>query len=263
MTAGFSCFIPPSPEDAAAFDRLIGEEIAAPPTREGIGRLNEKRMHRILRRFVRDDPSLWETDAGGGYVADIIDGGTLFEIQTGPLLPLKEKIAYYLESTDLQTVVIHPVAAKKYVVWIDPDNGSVSGRHLSPKKEGRGSVLASSVYIAEFFGTGRLTLRLLFIEEEEYRLLNGRRSADRKKGSERFERLPSKLLGELSLSSPADFRKLIPDTLPQRFTAAELGKAGGLRGRDVYRAAKALELLGLAVPCGKRGRSAEWERIIP
>ena len=254
-------FLPSSAEDAARFDRLIAEELAAPPSREGIGRLNEKRMHRILRRFVRDDPSLWEIGTGGRFVADISDGETLYEIQTGSLLPLAEKIGYYLENTCLPVTVVRPVAAKKYVVWIDPEDGSVSSRHVSPKKENGAAVLARSVYIAEYLRTGRLTLKLLFIEEEEYRLLNGSRSADRKKGSERFERLPSKLLGELSLSSPADFRELIPDTLPRRFTAAELSKSGGLRGRDVYRAAKALELLGLAVPCGKRGRAAEWEMV--
>jgi len=256
-----SLIIPPSPDETALFDRIAAQELSVPNDGSGIGRLNEKRMHRILRRFVSDDPGTYEKDMGGRYIADIFDGERIWEVQTGSMQPLREKIGYYLENTPFPVTIVHPVADTKYVVWIDPEDGSVSGRNRSPKKQNAMSALAGTVFIAEYLKTGRVSVRSLFIEEEEYRLLNGRRSRDRKRGSERFERLPSKLLGSMTLSSPADAAGLIPDDFPERFTAAELSKICRLRGRDIYRAARALELLGLSEQNGKRGRASEWRLV--
>ncbi|MCQ2428052.1 MAG: hypothetical protein MJ137_06590 [Clostridia bacterium] len=248
--------LPPSPEEAERFSKLTAEELTGGRAGEGIGTLNEKRMHRILKRFACDRPECFERDMGARFVADIFDGEKIYEIQTGSLLPLGKKLDYYIGSTDYPITVIHPVLAKKYILWIDPADGCVSGRKPSPKKENTFSVLTELVYISEQLKSERLEVVLLFTEAEEYRFLNGKRSKDRKRGSDRFEILPVSLLGKAVLRSPADVASLLPEGLPSSFTAPEFGRLSGLRGRDVYRAVKALELLGIAVKSGTSGRAA-------
>jgi len=252
--------LPPDPvsdADVARFDRLITEELSGDRAGDGIGTLNEKRMHRILKRYMKDDPACFEISMGGRYVADVFDGERIFEIQTGSLLPLGKKLEHYIENTAHPVTVVHPVAALRYLVWVDPADGCVSPRHLSPKKGTTLSILPELVYISEQLLSGRVELLLLFIEEDEFRFLNGKRSADKKKGSDRYERLPCKLLGQYTISSPEDVRALIPEELPELFTAAEFGKLTKLRGRDLYRALKALDLLGVTGITGTRGRAAE------
>ena len=100
----------------------------------------------------------------------------------------------------------------------------------------------------------RLTFRLLLIEAEDYRLLNGW-SQDKKKGSDRYERVPLSLLGDLAFVSPEDFSALLPATLPSPFTVKELSRATGLRGRDAYSAAHVLSALGLTRPADPVGRA--------
>ena len=50
-------------------------------TRDGIGRISEKRLHRIVKSFVAEDPATHETPVGR-YVADALSEGEIFEIQT-------------------------------------------------------------------------------------------------------------------------------------------------------------------------------------
>ena len=228
----------------------------------GIGTLKERRLHSIIKHYLCDHEAYHEVGiADTRYVADVRVGNLIYEVQTGAFYPMRQKIEYYLTKTDCTVTVVHPIAAVKWISWVDPDTKEISPRKRSPKKGSFMDLLPQLYCLIPHLQNPRLRFHLLLLEVEDFRLLNGRRSKDRKRGSERYERIPLSLLGELELSSPADFARFLPAALPDVFVAKDFAALSGLRGRDVYSALRALTALGLLREGEKRGRSMTWERV--
>ena len=61
------------------------------------------------------------------------------------------------------------------------------------------------------------------MDMEEYRLLNGW-SENRKKGSSRYDRIPTNLTQETILSCPKDYMQLLPPDLSEPFTSIQFAK---------------------------------------
>ncbi len=227
----------------------------------GIGTLNEKRMHIALKRFVCSDGSKYETDMGKRIVADIKIDGEIYEIQTGSLYPLKAKLDYYIENTDCHITVVHPVPMRKFRVWIDPGSGEAAPR---ARVRGIKSAIGEAhelVYISEAIASGRVGVWFLFIEEEEYRFLDGK-GKDRKKHSSRYERLPTELIDEAVFAERKDFLALIPEGLPESFTAEEFRAAAKLpRGKQAYKVIAALANIGILREAEKKGRAKAWSAV--
>ncbi len=247
----------------ARFDRICIETMRMSPIfgEGGIGTLGEKRLHAIIKRYLCEDETLHEVGlAGTRFVSDIRIGNDIYEVQTGAFYPMRKKIAYYLSHTDCKITVVHPIAVTRYISWVDPDTHEISPRKRSPKREAAFDLLPELFALSEHLQSPRLCFRLLFIEVQDFRLLNGW-SNDRKRGSNRFERFPLELLGEAEFDSPAAFQGLIPNTLPERFTVKEFSAATKLRGRKAYSAVHALAAMGLIEEKEKRGRSMTFQVV--
>ena len=265
-----------TPAEAKHFKAIADEVMVSPRFRMGkhqapessphIGTLREKRLHAAVKFYLCPDETcherpvadLWPTEDGSPaktrrMVADILTDGHIMEVQTGGFFPLKPKIEWYLTHTPCRVTVVHPIPAVKYLSWINPEDGAVISRHKSPKR-GRVRDVAKELYwLSDFIGDPRLSVRILLLELEEYRLADGW-SRDKKRGSNRYERFPTALLGDVTLSSPADYAAYLlppafssPDAegnLPI-FTAAAYAKATGIRGKATYSTIHLLERLGL------------------
>ncbi len=226
----------------------------------GIGTLGEKRMHLILKRYLTPDEDLHEVGVRNTrYVSDVRIGNDIYEVQTGAFYPMRRKIAHYLEKTDCTVTVVHPIIVDKWVTWVDPKTGDLSPRKKSPKHASPISLLPQLYSLLPHLGSPRLRFRLLMITAEDFRLLDGW-SRDRKRGSNRYERIPLELLGELEFSSPTDLAGLIPQELPSPFTVKDFMHHAGLRGRDAYSAVHVLEALGLITPTDPIGRAMAFEK---
>ena len=264
-----------SPAEALRFKAIADEVMASPRFRMGshtspedaphIGTLREKRLHAAVKLYLCPDEACHERpvadllpeEGSGGkarrMVADILTEGHIFEVQTGGFFPLKPKVEWYLTHTPCTVTVVHPIPAVKYLSWIDPADGSILSRHKSPKR-GRVRDVAKELYwLSDFIGNPRLSVRLLLLEVEEYRLADGW-SRDGKRGSNRYERFPTELLGDVTLTAPEDYaRYFLPDALTSPdgegsypiFTAASYAKATGIRGKATYSTLHLLERLGL------------------
>ena len=243
------------------FDRIVYEVLRGDrEVGQSIGTYNEKRMHIILKRFLEEDETRYEAKVGP-YVADILRGKEIIEVQTGSFYPMKEKITYYLGETDFNVTVVRPLPYIKWRVWIDKDSGEISKRTKSRIKTEPKHVMRDWLFLGDFLGNKRLTIRFLLLEEEEFRFLDGW-SADKKRGSSRYERLPLALIGDDSYNLPSDYARLLPDSLGDTFTASEYGKALSLRSSYAfYAGVKILCLAGLVRKDGKCGRSALYVRI--
>lgn len=262
------------PSDQIRFERVCRDILLADREREGIGTLNEKKLHTMLKCFVCDDKSCHEIkvfsqlpdeqDGEGksprrekGYVADVLVDCDIFEIQTGALYPLKSKLKFYMEQTDYNVTVIHPLAVKKWVNYMDPESGSITRRVISPKKEKPRDMLPELYSLIDLLGNRRLRFRALMVEAEEFKLSSGSRG----RRSKKYERIPTALLDIVDFNTPADYLEYIPEGLPELFTAAEFGRAAGYRGIDVYSALKVLVKMGLIRQDGTRGRAATYKII--
>lgn len=285
-----------TPAEALRFSTVADEVIRSPKYRiagrasgragEGephIGTLREKRLHAAIKLYLCPDECYHERPVADllaeeeqgvkkrRMVADILKDGHILEVQTGGFFPLKEKIAWYLAHTPCHVTVIHPIPAVKYLSWINPEDGSIISRNKSPKR-GRVKDVAKELYwISDFIGNPRFSLRLLLLELEEYRMADGW-GKDGKRGSNRYERFPTALLGDVSLITPADYAAyFLPDSLAASdadgrcsvFTAAAFGNAAGIRGRATYGVLHLLEKLELVEECEEKVGRSKTYRVCP
>lgn len=217
-----------------ALDRIIVEK----RNREGIGRLGEKLVHASLKSFYESDTAYHEIKVGG-FVADILREGHITEIQTGPFTPLKKKLDSFLETHTV--TVVHPIVNRKVIVWVDAD-GAFSKPVTSPKKRDVFGAFSKLVSVLPYLLRENLTVELVYLDIEEYRLLHPKYG---KRRSTRYERVPTRYLGKTVLKTADDYAALLPETLPASFTSKEFSKLCKVRGMALSAALKVYMTLGV------------------
>lgn len=241
--------------DKLRFELCIRENLLSDKKEgENIGTYKEKRLHQILKKFIEDDEACHEIPIGA-YVADILRGDEIVEVQTGSFYPMREKIRYYLEETEFSVNIVRPLPYIKWCLWIDPESGEITSRKKSPKKTLPKDIMRDLLFLCDFLGNERLKITFLLLEEEEYRYLCGW-STDKKKGSKRFQMIPIALIDEKVYKTSTDYLEFLPDSLGDSFTASEYMKASGIRSYGGYAALKILSHFGFVEKSEeKRGRS--------
>lgn len=235
------------------FMRAISEYEKA-DVRDTIGVLNEKMLHSVIKDCIASSSDELEVCIGKRNYADVLIGNTAYEIQTENLFPVKKKLDFYFSNTDYNVNIVFPIAAEKYVCWIDPESGEASSPHRSPKKRSLIDHTDTLIYLTEYIGDPRLTLTVLYISECEYRNLDGKRSLDKKRGSTRIERKPLSLISCEELKVKDDYKFLLPRD--EFFTAKSYAKGKKLRSkRRIAYAIKMMLALGFISVCGKEGRA--------
>ena len=241
------CAAPPgavTAEEAARFAAAAAEVVRLPAAQAqgyaGIGTLREKRLHMAVKRYLSPDAAgqevpvreLGEAGTARDRIADVrLSDGHIFEVQTGGFYPLRRKIGLYMAHTDSPVTVVHPLPYRKYLSWIDPASGQILSRRRSPRHADVRSAARELYWLSDWIGDPRLTVSLLFLELEEFRMQDGW-GRDGKRGSNRYERIPTALCGRVDLRTPADYAAyFLPGTDDLRHPASA-GKAGAdPRGR--------------------------------
>lgn len=239
---------------AAACAAIIGVERET----SGIGTLGERTLHAVLKRYMEP----WEANHEvkiGSYVADIVGEDGIVEVQTRNFGKMRKKLEEFLSVAPV--TVVYPITATKRMCWVDPETGETSALRKSPKRGTAYHCFYELYFIRTLLSHPNFRLRLLLIDTEEYRSLNGW-SHDRKRGSHRQERIPTALVEEIAIQSPGDWLLLIPPGLPERFTTKDFAAGSGLRQRDATTAVNVLRNIGVVENIGKQGRLQEY-RIAP
>lgn len=219
--------------------------------RYNIGTYKEKKLHIILKNYFCSDSSYFEVPVNG-YVADIKCGSCITEIETNGFSGLKPKLAAYLPEYRVNLVL--PLAAKKYVSWIDTETSEISVHRPSPKKESAYDVLFEMVRILPHVSDPNLCVIGVMLEIEEYRMLDGW-SRNKKRGSHRFERIPSDLLDIVEFRTNDDFRRYVPDICRDEFSVRDFAAAAKIDCRKASGIVKVLEARGIISSRGKKGRA--------
>ena len=155
--------------------------------------------------------------------------------------------------------LVHPLAGKKYVSWIDPETREISSRNRSPKKEGAYDLLFEMVRILPFVAEKRLTVLGPVFEMDEYRMKDGW-GRDGKRGSHRFDRVPLGLYDSLTVETAEDYAALVPEALEEPFTSAGFAKASGCTRARAQTGLLVLTELGTVIRCGRQGRAYTYMR---
>ncbi|MGN1409967.1 MAG: hypothetical protein ACI4XJ_07300 [Eubacteriales bacterium] len=241
----------------ARFYSIVYDTTLSEHERFNIGTYKEKKLHIMLKKYFEPDSAFHEIPTNG-YIADIRRDGVITEIETSGFCGLKPKLETYLP--EFKVNLVFPMAQQKYISWIDPDTSEITPRKKSPKKANAYDLLFELVYILPFVKNENLTIIAPLLEIDEYRLLNGW-SRDRKRGSSKYESIPTDIFGMIVLSDDDDYRRLIPEACGMEFTVPEFAKAAKLQSRRAYAVVKVLNERGVIKVCGKKGRAVLYSRV--
>ncbi|MBR2354744.1 MAG: hypothetical protein IKA76_09625 [Clostridia bacterium] len=195
----------------------------------GIGTYAEKRLHRVLKRWVRDAASCFEVPVGRS-IADVRTEEGIFEIQTKHLDALLPKLQRYLAETDCSITVIYPLLAMKRVIRMDRESGEI----LRTRRVYRGGRLIDGIPalypLREILRDPRVRVMLVRIEADEYRY--SERMRYRREGAFDSELFPRRLTESVTLCGSRDYRRFLPES--ESFYASEYAAYSGLKKRDLY-----------------------------
>jgi len=221
-----------------------------------IGTLKEKTLHSVIKNYIEPDPEHQEVKLGRYYV-DILHENEIIEVQTQGFHRLCKKLECFLP--DYKVTVVYPMAAEKWICWINEETGEVSKKRKSPIKGSYYRSLYELYKIKPFLTDPNLRIRLMLINMEEYRLLNGW-SADKKRGSTRHDRIPTEIVDEYTLAGMEDYQKLIPEALGESFTRKDYARESKLSLKVTSCAVNVLKYVGAIEQVGKQGRAFLYQR---
>ena len=207
--------------DKDRFEQAKHKIIGAERQRYGIGTLSEKTVHAVLKNYYEPNDDYHEVPVEG-YVADIYKDGEIIEIQTSQFNRMRDKLKAFLPLYPV--TIVYPIPREKWIIWVDEESGELSEKRKSPKK-GSPYLLFKEIYkIKMFLNDKNLRIKLVLIDMEEYKLLNGW-SKDKKKGSTKFDRIPIDICEEYELECSKDYMQFVPCDLEEEFTSKEYAKA--------------------------------------
>lgn len=230
-----------------ACEKIIGKD----RSKKGIGTLGEKTLHAVLKNYYEPFEQNHEIKVGR-FVADIVGEQGVIEIQTRSFGNLLEKLDNFLEFCEI--TVVYPLPALKYVSWLDMETGELSPKHKSPKKCRIYDAFKEIIRIKYALDNPRFHLVLCFLEVDEIRFLNGW-SENKKRGSSRCDRIPKDIIEEVRFDCVSDYRRFIPEGLPDEFTSAHYAKACKINKQLASNGLNILNYLGLVERVGKKGNS--------
>lgn len=220
-----------------------------------IGRLRESSLHAALKTWYARPGDRLEVPVDG-YVVDLVRGASLVEFQTRGFAGIRAKCDTLLE-TGHTLRLVHPITAARWVIRQGGDGRTT--RRKSPIRNSVHHVFKELVYVPHLMAHPRFSLEVLLIHEEEVRVEDGRGSWRRKGWSIADRRLLDVVASHL-LSEPADLLALLPESLPEPFTTADLGAALKLNSRLAGQMAYCLRALGVVTQVGKRGQAYLYSR---
>lgn len=235
--------------DTEAFEAAKKKIIGVDRQRIGIGTLSEKTIHAILKNYYQPDEDKQEMPIEN-FVADIYSDGEIIEIQTRQFNRMRDKLKAFLPLYPV--TIVYPIPREKWLVWIDEESGELSKKRKSPVKGNPYMAFPELYKIKMFLKDPNIRLKLVFLDIEEYRLLNGW-SRDRKKGSSRYDRIPTELVEEIDINCIRDYMQFVPYELEGEFTSKEFAKAAHISVPLAQTVLNILYYVGTVTRTGKRG----------
>jgi len=242
--------------DSLRFAQTCREIVGNERQRKGIGTLSEKTLHAVLKHYYEPWDDCKEIRIGN-YVADIVGEKGIIEVQTNDLGRLRKKLEAFLSVCDV--TVVYPIAAVKYLRWLDTETGELTDRRKSPKKMTVYDGFKELYKIKYLLKNFRLHICFPLLEIEEIRYLNGW-SKNKKKGSSRCDINPLAMLDEICIDNIEDYERFVPTSLPEEFTSADIAEKCGIKRPLAQTVLNVLTFTETVTRTGKEGRNILYKR---
>ena len=223
----------------------------------GIGTLGEKTIHSTLKQYLSRDLAHQEIKIGS-YYADVCIDGHIYEIQTRQFNKLRSKLAFFL--ADHPVTVVYPITNCNYLRWVAPDTGEITPPKKSPRHGTLFQVFTELYRIRTFLAHPNFSLKLILMDTEEYRMLDGY-GRDKKKRATKCDKFPLKLVAEYDIETPKDYMMLLPAELPDTFTAKEFARLANIPPGLSQTTLLLLSELAIVTRTGKQGNAYIYELI--
>jgi hypothetical protein len=223
-----------------------------------IGTLNERSLHAALKDWYAEEGDRFEVPVDG-FVADIVRGDLIIEIQTGSTSTLRRKLATLLRRHPVRLAL--PVAARKTIVSRDAC-GEVSTARISRRRGRWIDACSELVSLREILGDPNLSVDVLLIDEEEVRAPRAHRRRHRKDWTVHDRRLID-VIDSVTFQDPADYLAFVPADLEEPFTTADLAAAIGRPRWMAQKLAYTLRHVEALRIAGKEGNAMLYRRNVP
>lgn len=227
-----------------------------------IGELNERSLHRALKRRYAARGGTVETVVDG-YVADVLLGDRIVEIQTGSFSSLRQKLPRLL--ADHPVTLVHPIARDRFIVRMEhaPEDAASPGvpasRRRSPKHGSPFDVFHALTGIPTLIDHPNLTLEVVMVVDEDIRLpYEGRRRWRRDWIS--VDRRLLEVIETHTIERMADLFAMVDGELPDAFTSRDLCEVMHAPRRLGQRAAFCFREAGVTEVCGRQERFVLYRR---
>lgn len=221
-----------------------------------IGILREKPLHASLKEWYQQEGDGVEVPVDG-FVIDLVRDDLLIEIQTSGFSSMKRKVTDLTEAGH-RVRVVYPIPIDKWIVKVGED-GEIQPRRLSPKHGEVTDLFSELVSFPALVTDADLEIEVLLVREEEYRHRTASRSW-RRNGWSVMERRLVEVVASHRIGDAEDLASLIPDTLPERFTTADLAEALGCPRRLAQQMAYCLRHTEVISMAGKEGNAVVYMR---
>lgn len=223
---------------------------ASTPASHAIGVLNEQPLHAALKQWYAQPEGQIEV-AVDGFVVDVIRDGLLIEIQVGNFFSVKRKMMRLTEQHPLR--LVYPIPREKWLLKMPRRKGGEVERRKSPKRGRVEEVFEELVSFPALLSRANFSLEVVFTQEEEVRHYDP--SAWRNRGWVTDERRLLDIVDRHLFERPENMLAVLPETLPEQFTTADLAEAMDGPRRLAQKMAYCLRKMGGITQIGKRGRS--------
>lgn len=230
-----------------ACDKIIGKK----HDDKGIGTLSEKTVHGVLKNFFEPDENNHEV-ALEGYFADIYNENGIIEIQTRGFDKLREKLAVFLQIYPV--TIVYPMPYNKWICWLDKDTLKPGNFRKSPRHFSIYDAFFEMYKIKSFLLNPNLRFKLVLMDIEEYKLLNGW-NYTKKRGATRYDRIPLGIRKIVEIEQPEDYMQFIPYELEDEFTSKDFACECKISADTARLALNILTYTGTVIRVGKKGNS--------
>jgi hypothetical protein len=217
--------------------------------------LRETSLHAAIKSWYAQPGDEVEVPISG-YIADLVRGDLLIEIQTRNFSAIRSKLSRLLTENPVR--LLHPIARNRWIVY-QGKHGESLARRMSPKHGRALDLFNELVYIPDLLTHPNLTIEVLLVEEEEIRQESGRWSW-RRKGWKMTDRRLLGILERVCYHSLDELIAVIPASLPDEFTNRELASALACPYHTAQKITYTLREAGGLVQNGKRGNSLLYKR---
>ena len=220
----------------------------------GIGTLNEGPLHAALKDYYLRDGGQPEV-AIGDFVADVVVGDKIYEIQTGSFSGLSRKFNALTQSHVV--TLVHPISQVKTIRKVDSDGETVISSRRSPKRGALSDILSELVYIPALLLEENFSVEALLIEEDEFRIHDPKK-ARRRGGWRIYERRLVAVQDCLRIEKARDLYEFFFTPLSEPFTSKDIEVAMCCNSRVAGQMAYVLRHTNLIKVIGKSGRFIEY-----